>query len=36
MGRPKVLNPDADETWDMEVMFAGKSHVDGSPWIMPE
>ncbi len=30
--------PDADdfETWDMEAMFTGKGHVDGSPWIMVE
>ena len=36
MARPKKYHPDTSETWDMEVMFTGKSHVDGSPWIMPE
>ena len=30
--------PDADEyeTWDMQAMFTGKGHADGSPWIAVE
>ena len=36
MGRPRKRNLDDFETWDMEVTFTCKGHVDGSPWIMPE
>ena len=36
MGRPRKRDLNDSETWDMEVTFTGKGHVDGSPWIMPE
>ncbi len=30
--------PDADdyETWDMQAIFTGKGHADGSPWVAVE
>ena len=31
MKRDGERDPDDFETWDMEAMFAGKGHADGSP-----
>ena len=28
--------PDQFETWDMEVMFSGKTHVSGGTWVLIE
>ena len=36
MVRPKMRDLNDSETWDMEVTFTGKGHVDGSPWIALE
>ncbi|MCH7928911.1 MAG: hypothetical protein IIA01_00200 [Proteobacteria bacterium] len=36
MKRARKYDPDEFETWDMEVMFAGKGHAGGSPWIAVE
>ena len=36
MKHRRKYDPDDSETWDMEAMFAGKGHADGSPWIAIE
>ena len=36
MGRPRKRDLDDSETWNMEIVCAGRGHVDGSPWIALE